>query len=106
MNRLKLLRKERKLNQITLAIALHATQATVSRYESEKIIPDISYLIAAADYFDVSVDYLLNRSPFRKVEGEGALTKTEVQCLNLFNSLKPTEKRKAIAHLTLLNEVE
>ena len=38
---------------------LNVNQNTISRYESEKVEADYKMLTAIADYFDVSVDYLL-----------------------------------------------
>jgi len=41
---------------------LNTTQGNISRYESEKLEADYKTLIAIADYFDVSIDYLLGRT--------------------------------------------
>lgn len=60
--RLKSLRKERKISQLKLAIDLNMNQNTISRYENMERQADYESLIAFADYFDVSVDYLLGRS--------------------------------------------
>lgn len=60
--RLKKLRKERKISQLKLAIDLNMNQNTISRYENVERQADYETLIAFADYFDVSVDYLLGRS--------------------------------------------
>lgn len=60
--RLKKLRKERKISQLKLAIDLNMNQNTISRYENMERQADYETLIAFADYFDVSVDYLLGRS--------------------------------------------
>ena len=60
--RLKSLRKERKISQLKLAIDLNMNQNTISRYENVERQADYETLIAFADYFDVSVDYLLGRS--------------------------------------------
>ena len=60
--RLKSLRKERKISQLKLAIDLNMNQNTISRYENMERQADYETLIAFADYFDVSVDYLLGRS--------------------------------------------
>ena len=63
--RLKELRKERGLSQVRLAIDLNMNQNTISRYENEEREADYSTLILFADYFDVSLDYLLGRSPIK-----------------------------------------
>ena len=60
--RLKQLRKERKISQLKLALDLNMNQNTVSRYESDTRHADYAALIAIADYFDVSVDYILRRT--------------------------------------------
>ena len=60
--RLRELRKARRISQLKLAIDLNTNQNTISRYETGEREPGIAELIALADYFDVSVDYLLERT--------------------------------------------
>ncbi len=60
--RLKELRKERGITQLKLAMDLGLNQNTVSRYETGEREADYKTLISLADYFDVSVDYLLERT--------------------------------------------
>lgn len=60
--RLKELRKEKGLSQLRLATDLHTTQNTISRYETGEREPGIAELIKIADYFNVSVDYLIGRT--------------------------------------------
>ena len=60
--RLKELRKQNKITQIRLAMDLNLNQNSISRYESNEREADYATLIAIADYFDVSVDYLLERT--------------------------------------------
>ncbi len=62
MFRLKELREARGLSQVRLAIDLNINQNSVSRYESGAREADYKTLIAIADYFDVSLDYLLGRT--------------------------------------------
>lgn len=62
MFRLKELRKSRGITQVKLALDLNMTQNTVSRYENEVHQADYKTLILFADYFNVSVDYLLGRT--------------------------------------------
>ena len=68
--RLKQLRKERNITQLKLALDLSMNQNSISRYESGAHEADYATLIRIADYFNVSLDYLLERSddstPFRK----------------------------------------
>ena len=60
--RLKELRKERGISQLRLAMDLHMNQNSISRYENGEREADYATLIKFADYFDVSVDYLLERT--------------------------------------------
>lgn len=59
--RLKELRKQRKISQLRLATELNMNQNTISRYENMERQADYETLIRFADYFHVSVDYLLGR---------------------------------------------
>ncbi len=60
--RLKSLRKARKLSQLKLALDLNMNQNSISRYENGEREADYVTLIRFADYFGVSVDYLLGRT--------------------------------------------
>ena len=60
--RLKELRTARGLSQLRLATDLNTTQNTISRYETGERDPGIAELIKIADYFNVSVDYLISRT--------------------------------------------
>jgi transcriptional regulator with XRE-family HTH domain len=60
--RLKELRQARHITQLKLALDLNMSQNTVSRYETQEREPGITELIKIADYFHVSVDYLLERT--------------------------------------------
>lgn len=60
--RLKKLRKERKISQLKLALDLSMNQNTISRYENLEREADYESLIKFADYFGVSLDYLLGRT--------------------------------------------
>lgn len=62
MRRLKELREKRAISQLKLAMDLGLTQNSVSRYESGTREADYKTLIALADYFNVSIDYLLERT--------------------------------------------
>ncbi len=60
--RLKELRKMRHLSQIKVAMDLNLSQNSISRYETGEREAGYGTLIAIADYFDVSIDYLLERT--------------------------------------------
>ncbi len=56
------LRKAKGISQIKMAMDLNTNQNTISRYETGEREPSINDLIKIADYFNVSVDYLLGRT--------------------------------------------
>lgn len=60
--RIKELRRQQHITQLKLAMDLHMTQNTISRYENGEREPGISELIRIADYFHVSIDYLVGRT--------------------------------------------
>jgi transcriptional regulator with XRE-family HTH domain len=61
-NRIRELREDNDLNQTKVAKMLEMSQTGYSKYETgENDIPT-AILIKLADYYDVSVDYLLNRT--------------------------------------------
>lgn len=60
--RIKELREKNDITQKSLADHLHVEQFTYCRYENGTRDVPIKVLISLADYYDVSVDYLLGRS--------------------------------------------
>lgn len=60
--RLKELRLGQGISQLKLAIDLNMNQNSISRYENGVREADYQTLIAFADYFQVSLDYLLERT--------------------------------------------
>lgn len=61
MNRIRELREKAGLRQIDVAKATGIDQKTLSNYETGKTTPDSYSLIQLADFFDVSIDYLVGR---------------------------------------------
>ena len=62
MKRLRDLREQRGISQLRLAMDLSLNQNSISRYETGEREADYKTLVALADYFRVSVDYLLERT--------------------------------------------
>lgn len=50
------------MSQVALAMALNMSQNSISRYETGEREADYETLIAFADFFNVSVDFLLGRT--------------------------------------------
>lgn len=62
-NRLQELRKAKGINQAELAKLFGVKQTTVSGWEIGRRQMDHQTLVKLAEYFDVSIDYLLGREP-------------------------------------------
>jgi transcriptional regulator with XRE-family HTH domain len=60
--RIKSLRKKNKITQKKMADFLDVDEVTFQRYEYGIRRPSLDLLVALADYFDVSMDYLIGRS--------------------------------------------
>ncbi|MCK8827703.1 helix-turn-helix transcriptional regulator [Natroniella acetigena] len=69
-DRLKKLRKENKLYQKDLANRLNVGRTTIANYEQGSRFPDKNMLNNLADFFNVSVDYLLGRTDQRQPIGQ------------------------------------
>ena len=63
--KLKKLRKEKNIYQKELAKFLGVSRPTITQYESGQRKPDYDTLKKIADYFDVSIDYLLGKTKER-----------------------------------------
>lgn len=60
--RIRDLREDRDMSQTQVAALLHVSQSTYSRYESGFLDIPSGILLALADLYGVTVDYLLGRS--------------------------------------------
>lgn len=61
-NNLKLLRKQAKLTQISVQIQTGIEQALLSKFENGERIPPTETLMLLADFYDVSMDYIMCRT--------------------------------------------
>lgn len=61
-NNLRKLRKERKLTQVALQMRTGIEQALLSKFENGERIPPTETLVILADFYDVSIDYILCRT--------------------------------------------
>ncbi len=61
-NRLKELRKSRGYTQISLQMQTGIEQALLSKYENGERIPPTETLVRLAEFYNVSVDYILCRT--------------------------------------------
>ncbi|PRR71961.1 helix-turn-helix domain-containing protein [Neomoorella humiferrea] len=61
-DKIKQLRKKKDLTQDELASIIHVNRATLANWEINRAVPDPTTLQLLADFFNVSVDYLLGRT--------------------------------------------
>lgn len=61
-DRIKKLREDKGLTQADVCLALNIAQSTLANYETNFRSPKMDVLIAIANYYGVSVDYLLGRT--------------------------------------------
>lgn len=61
-NNLKLLRKQKRLTQISLQMQTGIEQALLSKFETGERVPPTETLVRLADFYNVSIDYILCRT--------------------------------------------
>lgn len=61
-NNLKLLRKNKGYTQIAVQMKTGIEQALLSKFENEERVPPTETLIRLADFYNVSIDYILCRT--------------------------------------------
>lgn len=87
-NILRKLRSEKEMKQADIAEILHISSSTYSNYERGANIPEISLLIKLAEYYHVTIDYLVGFSKIRKSGGtmietsNGGISIKDISLLN------------------------
>lgn len=112
--RLKQLRKENKLKQEDLGNLINVTKTQISDIENGKKSTSIENLVVLAEYFNVSIDYLLGKSEnsnttIDKNNNTYNLTENEIELLEDFRLLDKYEKRiikGRIAEMLYNKEIE
>ncbi len=66
-NRLKLLRKSRGYTQISLQMQVGIEQSLLSKFENGERIPPTETLLRLADFYNVSIDYILCRTDRQEI---------------------------------------
>lgn len=61
-NRLKEIRKSKGITQIALQMQTGIEQSLISKFESGERIPPTETLLILADFYNVSIDYILCRT--------------------------------------------
>ena len=93
MLRIKELRCEHGLSQRALAKKIGANQKTVNLWEREKSSPSADFVVALADTFECSADYLLGREDdIGRVNVIKDITAEEQTVLEKYNKLSPKDR--------------
>ncbi|MBQ8494297.1 MAG: helix-turn-helix transcriptional regulator [Clostridia bacterium] len=66
MKGLREIRKNKKLNQLQVAMALNISREALSHYETGKREPSLSLLVQMSKYFNVSIHFLITGEEFKK----------------------------------------
>ena len=104
MLKLKILREKTTKSKQDVADFLGVSRPTYTRYENGEREPDYKTLSNLAQYFDVSVDYLLGLTDQKKpvANDEQKLSTNEKLILKLYDSLDEKSKAKAEGFLAAL----
>ena len=102
MIRIKELREEKNLLQKDLAKALNSNQRTISNWENGLAQPNIESLILLADFFEVSIDFLVGRSDdFGQVTVKNPdLTDEESELLQIFRNVTDADRSAILTVFT------
>ena len=101
------LRQDAGMTQRELGNILHVSPGTISNYENGVHLPDVEKLLVFADYFNVTTDYLLCRTPISLssdlLQRPLANGKTISDIINIILRLSP-ERQQAL--VTLISDME
>lgn len=99
MNNLRKLRTHKRLSQQKLAEILHVSQQSIYKYENNITSPDIETLKSMADFFETSIDYLVDYTDIpNKIEPaiEVTLNADEELLIRKYKNL--TLKQRSVIH--------
>ena len=66
--KIRVLRKQKGLSQKDLANELHVSHQTVSKWELDETMPELSFIVQLSEFFGVTTDYLLKGGEDYEVE--------------------------------------
>lgn len=108
MNNIRKLRNEKRVTQTEVAKNIGISYQALGLYENEKNKPDPDTLWKLADYFGVTIDYLLGREPesgLVYVHTDPPLTDDEKALLNIYRNITPELKENARSMIDLMPKV-
>lgn len=106
--RIKTLREERHFSQEKLASELGVSRMTINNYENEKRAPDIDFAKQMAEYFGVTVEFLMGGTEYRYKRDEVISLKRSETLFRIMEKLPQPEIQEMVSALieTLEKSVE
>jgi len=104
--KLRSLRIENNLSQLELAKILNITNQSLSHYELDKRIPDLNMISKIADYFDISVDYLLGRVDQNEIYVSENLTQYKHEDFTNIKNLSDENQKKILDYIRMIKIME
>ena len=101
--RLREVRNEKNITQIRLSIAAEVSQETISAYESGKALPSAETLIKIADFLDVSIDYLLERTDNPLVNS--SIKDEDNEIISIYHSLDKNQKEDVLTYAKIRKQM-
>ena len=99
---LKKLRNKANISQQQLADVIGVSQQSINKYENHGVEPDIATMIAIAEYFKTSVDYLIGNTDIeRRIETVHRFDLNEEEKYMIEKYRRASEKEKNIIKLIL-----
>lgn len=100
---LKILRNSKKLTQSDMGKILNITAPTYNGYETEKYEPNIETLCKLADFYNVTLDYLVGRERKNDI---GYLTDKQYSAVILIKQLNNDNLNRELGRLSTLVEMQ
>ena len=99
LTNLKVLRTKKGISQQQLASVIHVSQQSINKYENHDVEPNLDTLCALADYFNVSIDYIVGRTDIdRKIEHTSFcdLSDVEIKLIDHWRRLLCTDQQTVL----------
>lgn len=110
--RIRELRKSSGLTQQELGAVLGVAKNTVSQYETGRNIPNDDIKIAMANYFNVSMDYLMGKTDQSGFDSKtpsvfaSQITADGITAIHTYSALSPANKKRVEDYIQMLSEWE
>ena len=102
--KIKLLREEKNISREELANYLNLSYSSLSKYETNKRFPDKIILNKFADFFNVSTDYLLDRTNIKRFNATSDKLNNILELLNELDESKIEKIETIIKNILTLQE--